>query len=264
MQLINKIGKSFNDFIGNIFGIIGFFGIILNNFTHVFLRKNRYINLFIESFLDFIHLIAIKAFYTTSILSVLIGVFLILQMSNYFNISSSNIDIVIELIVVIIIRELGPLLSGIILIIKVQSFFSIRYSLMRNNKEFEILRSLGINIYITKLIPFVLAFSISLLTTIFYFDLLVVIFSYLVLLIKGIDISFIKFLELIIDKLSIIEVSVTLLKGLVGGLILGVVTIYFATKVDKLSIISSTVSSILTYSIILFIMINFSFSLLLY
>jgi len=264
MQFISKIGHVFNEFISNILGIIGILGIITNNFTSIFRRKYGNLYIFLENFLDFIYLIAIKTFYTTSILSMFIGVFFILQISNYITITSANITLIANLMVAIIIRELGPLLSGIILIIKIQSYFSIRYSLMSNNKEFDIFKSLGINIYISKLIPFVLAFSLSLLTIIFYFDLLVVCFSYLVLLMQGIDITFINFTNLIIDKLTILEVSVTLLKGLVGGILLGLITIYFSTKTDRLSYVSSTVSSILTYSIVLFIMINFSFSLLLY
>ena len=264
MVYISRLGKIFNELIGNIIGIIGVFGLILNNFRLIFHKEYNYFYIFLENFLNFIYLIAVKTFYITSILSMIIGIFFIMQISNYLIITSANIAIVINLIVTVIIRELGPLLSGIILIIKVQSYFSIRYSLMSNNKEFAILKSFGINIYISKLIPFVLAFSLSLLMIIFYFDLLVIVFSYLILMVKGIDISFISYFELIMSKLSILEVSVTILKGLIGGIILGVITIYFATKTDKLSNVSLRVSSILTYSIVLFIMINILFTLLLY
>jgi len=263
IKIIGKIGKSFNNSIVFLLEIFGIIGLFFNKFYLIFKFKFRYFSIFLQSFLEFVYYIGIRTLYVTSIISFLVGIFFTIQFADYININ--NIAFFAKMITIILIREIGPIVSGIILILRAQSFIGIRLSLMQNFGELEVLKTLGINPIVSILIPLILAFMVSLTGIILYFDFLTIFTSFLVLELLNAKITFVEFFESILDQITMLEIAATISKALLGGVIFGVINIYFSQKAtDKLSFISSSVANTLTQSFIIFIILNFIISLMVY
>jgi phospholipid/cholesterol/gamma-HCH transport system permease protein len=78
-------------------------------------------------------------------------------------------------------------------------------------------------------------------------------------------ISFIGFTAGILEKFTLSEFTITLLKGLIGGGMIGLVSIYFGSKVSqKFSDLPRAISNATTSQLVMFFLINVSLSVLAY
>jgi phospholipid/cholesterol/gamma-HCH transport system permease protein len=121
-----------------------------------------------------------------------------------------------SIIVVVIIRELGPLLTAFIVIGRSGTAITTELGNMRVAQEITALELMGIRIsrYIT--MPRVMAVVISMLCLILYFDAVAVLGGFLVAKIK-LTVPFATFTEAVARALSFTDVLVTAAKGILFG-----------------------------------------------
>jgi phospholipid/cholesterol/gamma-HCH transport system permease protein len=125
-------------------------------------------------------------------------------------------DLLGNIIVVVIIRELGPLLTAFIVIGRSGTAITTELGNMRVAQEITALELMGIRIsrYIT--MPRVVAVVLSMLCLIMYFDAVAVLGGFVIARIK-LTVPFATFAEAVAQALSLTDVVVTAVKGVLFG-----------------------------------------------
>jgi len=169
------------------------------------------------------------------------------------------------LFMVIVFRELGPLISGVILIARSATAVTSEIGYLRLRREFQVLNGLGISPVFLFLFPVFVAFPVSLLLMFIYFDIVVFLSAYFVIWLADPDAQMMVLLLSILDQISINEIAINLVKALLGGMLIGVISIYFGAKVeDSFNEVSEAISNSTTTQLLVFFVINVLLSLLAY
>ena len=98
-----------------------------------------------------------------------------------------------------------------------------------------------------------------------YFDLVVFLSSYVVIWVSDPSANFLVLLLAILDQISLNEIAINAVKALLGGMMIGVISIHFGAKVeDSYSEVSDAISNSTTTQLMVFFVINVLLSLLAY
>jgi phospholipid/cholesterol/gamma-HCH transport system permease protein len=137
-----------------------------------------------------------------------------------------------NIIVVVIIRELGPLLTAFIVIGRSGTAITTELGNMRVAQEITALELMGIRIsrYIT--MPRVVAVVLSMLCLIFYFDAVAVLGGFVIARIK-LTIPFHVFAQAVAQALSLTDVLVTAAKGILFGTAVAVICCHHGLSVQS-------------------------------
>ena len=112
-------------------------------------------------------------------------------------------------------------------------------------REFQVLYSLGINPVYMFLLPVFFAFPISLLLMFVYFDVVCIISAYVVIAVSDNNpVSFLTFVLSILDQITINEIAINAVKAILGGIVIGVISIHFGARAtDSFDEVSSAISN---------------------
>ena len=136
---------------------------------------------------------------------------------------------------------------------------------MQSRGEFNVLRGLGVNPAYVFLLPVVIAFPASLLIMFIYFDIVVFVSSYVMIWFSDSSVEFTGLSLAVLEQIQSRELLINALKALVGGLVIGLVSIHFALRVSKDHLsISNAISASVTVQLALFLMLNLLLSYLAY
>lgn len=127
-----------------------------------------------------------------------------------------------SIIVVVIIRELGPLTTAILVISRSGAAITTELGNMRVGQEIAALELLGIRISRYIVMPRVVAVVLSMLCLIFYFDAIAVLGGFVIARIK-LTIPFHTFAAAVAQSLSLVDVLATVAKGVLFGTTVAVV-----------------------------------------
>ena len=206
----------------------------------------------------------IKALYPNGAVAILIGALLMARLFEYLPVQ------VVEnqfgfLFMVIVFRELGPLISGVILISRSATAVTSEIGYLRLRREFQVLNGLGISPVFLFLFPVFVSFPVSLLLMFIYFNIVVFLSAYFMIWLADPEAQLIVMFISILDQITINEVAVNLLKALMGGVLIGVISIYFGAKVENsFGEVSAAISNSTTTQLLVFFVINVLLSLLAY
>ena len=206
----------------------------------------------------------VQSFYMTGFIAVLLGIALI---SNIKAIASGQTfsDVYSNLFLVLVVRELGPLISGGILIASSASATTVEIAYLKLSGEFDTLQEMDINSTFLLLTPVFFAFPISMIAMLIYFDAISILSAFFMIHILDPSTQFIDFLSGILNKITRQEISVTLLKGVVGGGLIGLLSTYFGAKVrEKFIEIPKAVANATTIQLVTFFIVSVSLSILAY
>ena len=166
-----------------------------------------------------------------SVLGLATGAIVILQSSIQLSIFGSA-SMLGDILVVILIREVGPLITALIVIARSGTAVSSELGNMRANFEIEALKSLGINPMSYIVFPRVVGGVVSVLCLAFYFSAIALVGGFAVSqLINDMPLSF--YIDSLADAISRYDVLVFLLKNGFSGLIIFVVSCYQGVSVQQ-------------------------------
>lgn len=137
-----------------------------------------------------------------------------------------------EILVWVLIRELGPVFASVIVIARSGTAMASELGLMKSSNEVAALEVMGIDPMHYLVAPRVLGAMISVFVLTFYFETISILGGY-ILAGFGKNIAFSVFVDSIMQAMGFIEVSVSLLKSLLFGLIIGTVSSYYGLRVKK-------------------------------
>jgi len=261
-SFLSACGRKPREAIIYILDIIGLISVALATSKHLLEGKRRQV--FFRLFIRQLYNTGVKALYINGMIAIFIGALLMSRLFDYFSQDALSNQYG-YLFVVIIFRELGPLVSGIILIARSATAITSEIGYLRLTREFQVLHGLGINPVFLFLLPVFFAFPISLFLMFIYFDFVCVLSAYVFIWMSDPSVVFLDFLTAILDQITLNEIAVNAVKAVLGGMIIGVISIHFGAKAtDSFEDISTAISNSTTSQLMVFFLINIVLSLLAY
>lgn len=262
MRIVDAFGRIPRELALYILNIIGLISVALRASKDLLNRKRRQI--FLNLFVRQLYNTGVRALYINGMIAIFIGALLMSRLFDYIpkQVLAQQYG---YLFVVIIFRELGPLISGLILIARSATAITSEIGYLRMTREFQVLHGLGINPVFMFLLPVFFAFPISLFLMFIYFDFVCILSAYVFIWYSDPSIEFISFLANILDQVSWNEIAINAVKALLGGTVIGLISIHFgAREINSFDDISEAISDSTTSQLMAFFLINIVLSLLAY
>ena len=158
------------------------------------------------------------------------GILVIQGMSNLTLLGGT--EMIGNLIVVILVREVGPLLTALVVIARSGTAVATEVGNMRANREIEALESMGINPLSFIVFPRILGGIVSVLCLAFYFLVIAIFGGYLITQFFN-DIPFSFYSESVLRAFGKEDVVIFLLKNGFSGVIIFVVSCFQGLSVQK-------------------------------
>ncbi len=179
----------------------------------------------------------LKQLYFTGIQSVgsigvmgfLVGMIMVLQVSNLVG---RNESLTLQVLIWTVVRELGPLLTAIVIIGRSSSAIASELAAMKVNGEIRSLRRMAISPVSYLVVPRMVAMTITGAVLMFYFQ-VVAIGTGMVVTAWNIDVSLIGETSDFFEMLGYRDILVALLKSVCFGMLVSVVSCYYGMKVKS-------------------------------
>jgi phospholipid/cholesterol/gamma-HCH transport system permease protein len=261
-RIIESLGRKPAEMSRGLMDIIGLISVALASSVHILKPHRRQI--FVGLFIRQLYNTGVKALYINGVIAIFIGGLLMSRLFDYVprQVLTTQYS---YLFVVIVFRELGPLISGIILIARSATAITSEIGYLRMTREFQVLHGLGINPVFMFLLPVFFAFPISLFLMFIYFNFVCLLSAYVFILFSDPGLNFLEFLTNILNQISLNEIAINSVKALLGGMMIGVVSIHYGARAtSSFDDISTAISSSTTVQLMIFFMLNVVLSLLAY
>lgn len=162
-----------------------------------------------------------------ALLGVLVGVMIVTQIGNLVG---SGPALTGRILAWTVVRELGPLFTGIIIIARSSTAAAAELGSMKTSHEVSYLVSMGIDPFRYLVVPRVIGFAICLVVLTFYFQAFAVLGGLAVAsLMRGI--SFMQQLDLVFDAVSFTDIAISSSKSLAFGLLISSSSCYHGLRV---------------------------------
>lgn len=158
------------------------------------------------------------------------GILVIQGMSNLTLLGGT--EMIGNLIVVVLVREIGPLLTALVVIARSGTAVATEVGNMRANREIEALESVGINPLSYIVFPRILGGVISVLCLAFYFMVIAILGGYVITQFFN-DIPFSFYSESLLRAFAKEDLAIFLLKNGFSGVIIFVVSCFQGLSVQK-------------------------------
>jgi phospholipid/cholesterol/gamma-HCH transport system permease protein len=262
MKFIDKIMEYWNKpykywkYIGGIFALIVFS-------TMAYFRTQKGKKSVNKVITDQIYFTGNLAFKIISSIGFLIGAITVIQLFERLS-QVGALDIIAVILDTVIVKELGPLLTGFVVIARSGSAISAEIATMMVNEEISALEMLGIDTLYYVVFPRVAGMVISLVILTIYFIFMGLLGGFFIgYLYTGL--TFNDFQNYIIRDLGFADIMISIMKSAVFGFFIAVISIYYgfqafsSTQIPQVTT-KSVVSSI-TMLFVLNILLTISFSL---
>lgn len=169
-----------------------------------------------------------------------------------------------QFFVIVVVREIGPLFSGLILIARSANAITFEIGHLKLHNQFEALKAQGMDPLYVFMLPVLFAFPLSLLVMIVIFVLVCVSSSFVFIQHSyQPDLQLGQFLAMIWAQISALEILISFLKCFIGGTFIGLLCIYFGAQVkNKFTDISRAISSATSWQFLVFFATNIGLSVL--
>lgn len=164
-----------------------------------------------------------------SVMGFLAGLIMVMQVSNLVG---RNELLTLQVLIWTVVRELGPLLTAIVIVGRSSSAIASELAAMQVNGEIKSLRRMGISPVSYLVVPRMLAMTITSAVLTFYFQ-VVAIGTGMVVTAWNIDVSLIGEVSHFFEMLSFLEIFAALLKSLCFGMLMSVVPCYYGLTVKR-------------------------------
>lgn len=147
---------------------------------------------------------------------------------------SVNAAIAMKILVIVVMREVGPLLAAMIVLIRIGTMTSARLGMMRLHGEIRQLQLLGISPRDYLAVPTMFALALSTLVLTFYFQLIAV-GGGIVLSTLLMDLSLREMMEYLLVLMTPLDIAYTAIKSFFFGLLIATVSTYYGIESDQLT-----------------------------
>jgi len=196
----------------------------------------------------------VHAFSLVLVVALLLGGTVIIQATKNFPKFGIE-EFVGNLLVIIIARELGPLVTAMIVVSRSGSAIAAEIATQTQNREIRSLELMGIDTKLYIIIPRIIASIIAIFSLIVIFDIIAFVGGYVIAL-TTVFIPLGQFAEGIMLAFSIDDLILTVLKSTIYGLLIPLICCYYGLKPNSSFQIPIFVSKAVVRSILVVFMIN--------
>lgn len=223
--MLARIGANFIGKIRNIFYALGFFFNILKE-SLIFIRKKQ---VAFKVLIMQIYFTGVEALSIISLLALALGALIIIQGFSVFPMLGQA-KIIYQILIIIITRELGPILTAFVIIARSGTAIATEIGNMVVSHEIEAYVSVGINPISYLVIPRFFGVTISLIILTLYFNFFGLFASFLITQLFT-PIPLVEYFENLLTELKIGDIISSLIKSLFFGAIISIVACYQGFKV---------------------------------
>lgn len=180
-----------------------------------------------KAFFKQLYFTGIQSVGPISVMAFLSGMIMVMQVSNLVG---RNELLTLQVLIWTVVRELGPLLTAIVIVARSSTAIASELAAMQVNGEIKSLRRLGISPTSYLVMPRMLAMMITCTVLTFYFQ-LVAIGTGMVVTAWNIDISLLVEVGDFFDMLSFGEIFAAILKSICFGMLVSVVSCFYGLNV---------------------------------
>lgn len=227
--MINKLGRWVLDTVCSLAGIAGILIAAFKSFPNPLSPGCRPVG---RVYLKQVYFTGFESLKIVIIISLTIGTVLIAQIINL--VGAGNESLIGKVAVWVVIRELGPLLTAIIVIARSGTAIATELGSMKINGEIDSVESLGIPAEQYLILPRILGVTTAVIALTIYFEIFSILGGFLVASL-GWHVSFEKLTEGILLTLTVTELSVSVIKSLFFGLFLTAVCCKYGLEVGRSS-----------------------------
>lgn len=224
--------------------------------------KRDSLDAFIRVLINQIRFTGTNALTLLSIISLSIGATTIIQAVTFLP-KLGQEDFIGNLLKLVIVREVGPLITAIIILTRSGSAIAAELATQKLHREIQAVELMGMNPFLLMVIPRVIGGLIATLLLILYFDFVAFIGGYLISQMIT-SIPFSSFIETVIRSLSVGDVFSTLLKGFAYGIFIPVTCSFYGLQPETLFEIPIFVSKAVVRSLLLVFSLNALISVIFY
>lgn len=178
-----------------------------------------------------IYFTGIEALSIISRIAISLGIIIVTQAMNILPMFGGE-RLIGEILVWVVIRELGPLLAAIIVIARSGTAMASELGSMQVNNEIIALEAMGIEPRRYLVMPRVIGAAISVFILTFYFEVITILGGYL-LAGFGKRITFGIYVSNVLETMGFMDITASLLKSVIFGLIIGAVSTLHGLRVGK-------------------------------
>jgi phospholipid/cholesterol/gamma-HCH transport system permease protein len=182
-----------------------------------------------KTLLKQLYFTGIQSIGAISVIGFIAGMIMVMEVSNLVG---RNELLTLQVLIWTVVRELGPLLTAIVIIGRSSSAIASELAAMQVNAEIKSLQRMGIPPIPYLVVPRMVAMVITSTVLTFYFQ-TVAIGTGMVVTAWNIDISLLGEIDAFFDMLSFREIFAALLKSICFGILVSVVSCYFGLKVKR-------------------------------
>ncbi len=258
--LVGQLGAFVNHKIQHGAELLGLLTLSLRQASHLIVATRR--EVFWMLFKRQLYNSGYKAAYVNCVIAALLG----LGLANQFTLYLQKAESFADIFVVVVLRELAPLISGIILIARSSTAVVSEVGHLKLNNEFEALQSQRISPVFLFILPALFAFPVSLLLMLVYFNgvAFVAAWTYMAWF-TNTDITLLQLISSLTDRISFIELTITMSKAILGGTSIALISVYSGYQVgDRFTDIPRAISNSTTSLLLLFFSFNILLSVLAY
>jgi phospholipid/cholesterol/gamma-HCH transport system permease protein len=168
----------------------------------------------------------IESMRTIAVVGFVVGLIVITQINNLVG---RNEVLTIQIMIWTIVRELGPLLTAIVIIGRSSSAFASELSSMQVNSEIKYLRILAISPASYLVLPRVMAMTIASIVLTFYFQVAAIGTGWLVSALR-MDISLSSLIGNSFEIVTFTDIAASVIKSTVFGMLVSVVSCYHGLR----------------------------------
>lgn len=173
----------------------------------------------------------VSSFPLIAVISIALG-FLTNFSMQAFALGFLGAEMVSQIMIIVIVRELGPLLTAIVLIARSGTAISAEIGAIVVGHELESLESIGVDPLRLIVLPRILGLMISMFILNLFFDAIGIIGGLLVTKLLSPDIVFISFLRTFFNVFSLTDIMIIVIKSMVLGALVSVTSVYFGFKIS--------------------------------
>lgn len=215
---VKYVGTSFFAIVAGVYNLIAFFGQLSATFANTLLKPGR---LRLKSLVYHINEIGIKAIPIVALMAFLISIVMGYQGATQLEKFGATI-FTIDLVAISVLREMGVLITAIMVAGRSGSAFAAQLGVMQVNEEVDAMRTIGLDPFEILVLPRILAIVIALPLLTFIAD-IVGLLGTLFVSSTLLDISLLQFLERVKNTSALPAFFIGLIKAPVFAVLIGMV-----------------------------------------
>ena len=175
-----------------------------------------------------IYFTGVQVLGTVALIGALLGIVIIAEVASLIG---SNAELTGKILVWIVVRELGPLLTATLIVARSCTAVASELGSMKLNDEVTHLFTMGIDPYGYLLVPRILGMTVAVVFLTIYFQFCAIAGGILLSSQLFVDIQFLRHLQGIFAELSLLDIGISLFKSLVFGLLIAAISCYHGFRV---------------------------------